>query len=117
MLAASLPVVLIENHVPDQPLPCVLGDNYEAGYTVTRHLLDLGHRSLAILRGPTKYSSLTDRLRGAFAAAGEAGVLVPPAFLPAPVSGHPKKGYVQMREILSGKHGPERPTAVVAVSD
>lgn len=114
MLAADLPVVLIENHVPDQPLPCVLGDNYEAGYTVTRHLLDLGHRSLAILRGPTKYSSLTDRLRGAFAAAGEAGVLVPPDLLPDPVSGHPKKGYVQMRGILKGD---TRPTAVVAVSD
>jgi len=55
-------------------------------------------------------------LRGAFAATAEAGVLVTPAFMPEPVSGHPKKGYVQMRQILSlGKT--ERPTAVVAVGD
>lgn len=116
MLGAALPVVLIENHVPHTPLRCVLGDNYEAGYVVTRHLLEGGHRSLAILRGPAKYSSLTDRLRGAFAAAGEAGVRVPAAFLPDPVSGHPRKGYVQMRQILALGET-ERPTAVVAVSD
>lgn len=94
MLSAALPVVLIENHVPDNPLRRVLGDNRDAGYAVTRHRLDRGHRSLAILRGPAKYSSLTDRIRGALAAAGEAGILVPPALMPDPVSGHPKKGYV-----------------------
>ncbi|MGH2560026.1 MAG: LacI family DNA-binding transcriptional regulator [Thermomicrobiales bacterium] len=110
----DLPLVLIENHAPDHKLRCVLGDNVEAGYVVTRHLLDLGHRSLAILRGPTKYSSLVDRFRGSLAAIAEAGLVVPPEFLPHPVSGHPKKGYLQMREIL---RLPERPTAVVAVSD
>lgn len=110
----ELPLVLIENHVPRHKLPCVLGDNFEAGYAVTRHLIDRGHRSLGILRGPTKYSSLVDRLRGCLAAAAEAGLLIPPAFMPWPVSGHPKKGYLQMREILSEA---TRPSAVVAVSD
>jgi LacI family transcriptional regulator len=110
----DLPLVLIENHAPNHSLRCVLGDNFEAGYAVTRHLLDLGHRSLAILRGPTKYSSLVDRWRGSLAAVAEAGLIVPPEFMPPPVSGHPKKGYLQMQEIL---RQPERPTAVVAVSD
>lgn len=114
MRELPLPLILIENHVPEHPLRCVLGDNFEAGYTVTRHLLDLGHRSIAVLRGPVKYSSLVDRLRGSLAALAEAGILVPPELMPAPVSGHPKKGYLQMREILDL---PDRPTAVVAVSD
>jgi LacI family transcriptional regulator len=34
--------------------------------------------------------------------------------MPQPVSGHPRKGYVQMQEIL---RLPERPTAIVAISD
>jgi LacI family transcriptional regulator len=110
----TLPLVLIENQAPDHRLDCVLGDNFEAGYTVTKHLLDLGHRSLAILRGPTKYSSLVDRLRGSLAAVAEAGLQVPTELMPQPVSGHPKKGYLQMREVLRSSH---RPTAVVAVSD
>jgi DNA-binding LacI/PurR family transcriptional regulator len=114
MQELDLPLVLIENQTPDHRLDCVLGDNFEAGYTVTRHLLDLGHRSLAILRGPTKYSSLVDRLRGSRAAVAEARLMVPEEMMPQPVSGTPKKGYLQMREVL---RQPNRPTAVVAVSD
>jgi DNA-binding LacI/PurR family transcriptional regulator len=112
--ALQAPLVLVESYLPDQQLPCVLGDNFVAGYTVMRHLLDLGHRSIAILRGPRKYSSLMDRLKGCLAAAAEAGILVPSEYMPHPVSGHPKKGYIQMHEIL---RLPQRPTAIVAISD
>jgi LacI family transcriptional regulator len=110
----GLPLVLIESHAPDRRVDCVVGDNFEAGYVVTRRLLDLGHRSVAILPGPTKYSSLVERLRGSLAALAEEGIVVPPELRPQPVSGHPKKGYLQMKEILQLS---ERPTAVVAVSD
>jgi LacI family transcriptional regulator len=110
----QLPLVLIENHTSTHRLDCVLGDNFEAGYLVTRHLLDLGHRRLAILPGPTKYSSLVERFRGSLAAVAEAGVVVPADLMPEPVSGQPMKGYLQMREVL---RAPQRPTGVVAVSD
>ena len=112
--AAQAPLVLIENHVEGHHLPSVLGDNFTAGYTVMRHLLSLGHREIAILRGPDKYSSLVDRLRGCLAAAAEAEVRIPEEFLPVTSSKHPQKGYPQMKEILAL---PQRPTAVVAISD
>jgi len=70
--ALQLPLVLVESYLPGQQLPCVLGDNFTAGYTVMEHLIERGHRSIAILRGPRKYSSLNDRLKGCFAAAAEA---------------------------------------------
>lgn len=111
---SQLPLVLIENQAADHRLNCVLGDNFEAGYAVTRHLLDLGHRDIAILRGPSKYSSLVDRFRGSLAAVAEAGLCLSDDHLPLPVSGHPKKGYAQMQEILRSSNPP---TAVVAVSD
>jgi len=111
---ASVPLVLIENHIEGHCLPCVLGDNWTAGYTVMRHLLSLGHREIAILRGPVKYSSLVDRLRGCLAAAAEANLPVPPHFLPEPVSEHPQKGYVQAKRLLALA---QRPTAIVAISD
>jgi LacI family transcriptional regulator len=40
--ASNLPVVLIENHIDDQRLPCVLGDNFTAGYTVTHQVQQSG---------------------------------------------------------------------------
>jgi LacI family transcriptional regulator len=74
---AAIPLVLIENHVEGHRLPSILGDNFTAGYTVTRHLLSLGHSEIAVLRGPAKYSSLVDRLRGCLAALAEAGLALP----------------------------------------
>ena len=112
--AAATPLVLIENHVEGHRLPSVLGDNFMAGYSVMRHLLRLGHRKIAVLRGPTKYSSLVDRLHGCLAAAAEAGIQIPPDYLPAADTAHPQKGYLQMKEVLSLPHPP---TAVVAISD
>jgi len=112
--ALHVPLVLVESYLPGQHIPTVLGDNFTAGYAVMQHVLNLGHRSIAILRGPRKYSSLNDRLKGCLAAAAEAGILIPTDFMPHPVSGHPKKGYVQMQEIL---RLPQRPTAIVAISD
>src|SRR5207253_11067807 len=53
--AVKLPLVLIENHISGHQLPCILGDNFMAGYTIMRHLLDLGHR--AIDRKSTRLNS------------------------------------------------------------
>lgn len=111
---AEIPLVLIENHIAGHRLPSILGDNFTAGYTVMRHLLNLGHRNIAVLRGPAKYSSLVDRWRGCLAALGEAELTISEAFLPAPVSEHPQKGYVQMKRVLALT---PHPTAVVAISD
>ena len=85
-----------------------------AGYQITRHILNQGHREIAILKGPSKYSSLVDRFLGCLAALAEAHILTPAAWMPEPTSGHPLKGYVQMQEILSLPH---HPTAVIAISD
>lgn len=110
----DVPVVLIESYIEGQTLPCILGDNFIAGYKIARYLLDQGHRDIAILRGPTKYSSLVDRYRGCLAALAEAHILTLPEWMPEPESGHPLKGYKQMQEILKLAH---HPTAVIAISD
>ena len=114
LTALDLPVVLIESYIADHGFPCVLGDNFMAGYQITRHMLNLGHRDIAVLKGPSKYSSLVDRLRGCMAAMAEEFLLFPPEWMPEPMSGHPLKGYVQMQEILAQDRCP---TAVIAISD
>lgn len=110
----NVPVVLIESYIEGQTFSAVLGDNFMAGYKITRHMLEKGHRKIGILKGPTKYSSLVNRLRGCLAAMAEANLLPPAEWMPQPVSGHPLKGYVQMKEILDL---PDHPTAVIAISD
>lgn len=111
--SAGRPVVLVENYQPD-PIHSVTADNFDAGRIMTEHLICLGHKRIGALIGPTKYSSLRDRLRGHQVAMLEHGLSLDPALQPLPVSGNPRKGYVQMQQLLAL---PERPTAVFAVSD
>ena len=108
------PVVLVENYVSTEPVHAVLADNFTAGLEVTTHLLDLGHTHIGALPGPAKYKSLVDRLRGHTIALLECGLSLDPALAPPPTPGHPRKGYVQMQQLLAL---PTPPTAVFAVSD
>ncbi len=110
---AGLPMVLIENFQAI-PIHSVTADNFTAGRIMTEYLIDLGHRRIGGIGGPAKYSSLNDRMRGHQIALAERGIAVDPCLQPPPVSGHPRKGYVQMQQLLALQ---EPPTAVFAVSD
>ncbi len=54
LTALDIPIVLIESYIADHGFPCVLGDNFMAGYQITRHILNLGHRDIASVEGPSQ---------------------------------------------------------------
>lgn len=110
---AGIPIVLVEN-LQNYTLHAVTADNFTAGRVMTEYLIKLGHRRIGALGGPDKYSSLRDRKRGYSIAMLENGLPLEPSLQPSPVSGNPRKGYVQMQQLLAL---PEPPTAVFAVSD
>lgn len=109
------PLVLLDNYLYDLPLNGVEIDHANGGYLATQHLIDLGHREIGFIAGPLKYRTLSDRADGYRRALMEAGIPIDPELIvsPSEVSGG-KKGYFEMRELLSR---PRRPTAVFAVSD
>ncbi|GAT74487.1 LacI family DNA-binding transcriptional regulator [Microbacterium hydrocarbonoxydans] len=80
----TLPASLRERRVPhalvlrtDGVSPSALGDDEEGGYFAARHLVDLGHRDIAVITGPWFTSSARARLAGARRAFDEAGIDVP----------------------------------------
>jgi LacI family transcriptional regulator len=109
----GVPMVLVENY-QNLPIHSVTADNFTAGRIMTEYLIELGHRRIGAIGGPDKYSSLRDRIRGHQIAMIENGLSLDPNLQPAPVSRNPRKGYVQMQQLLAL---PEPPTAVFAVSD
>lgn len=109
----GVPIVLIENY-QSFPIHSLTADNFTAGRVMTEYLIKLGHRRIGGIGGPWKYSSLRDRMRGHQVALIEHGIPIDPVLQPPPVSGNPRKGYVQMQQLLAL---PEPPTAVFAVSD
>jgi DNA-binding LacI/PurR family transcriptional regulator len=90
-------------------------DNEWGGYKAYQHLVQLGHRRIALIEGPPKYRTLTDRRWGALRAAEALGVPIRSEYRqPSISSGFPNKGYREMKQLLALQ---EPPTAVFAASD
>jgi LacI family transcriptional regulator len=60
----SLPTIIAMCPVDDCPFPYVGPDNVGGVYSATKHLIDLGHRSIAFLGGDSRYSTQRERLKG-----------------------------------------------------
>ncbi|GAA1751000.1 LacI family DNA-binding transcriptional regulator [Streptomonospora arabica] len=86
---AERPVVAVEGgEAPDLPVVCV--DQVGGGYLATRHLLDLGHRTVHHIAGPGDWLEAEGRIAGWRRALEEAGAPVPD-----PLHGdwRPRSGY------------------------
>jgi len=59
----GMPVVLVDRFFPGLEIPSVLVDDFEVGRMATKHLLELGHRRIAHIRGP-ELSPASLRYRG-----------------------------------------------------
>ncbi|MFC4535601.1 LacI family DNA-binding transcriptional regulator [Sphaerisporangium dianthi] len=75
----SIPLVVIDpTGEPLHHTPSVGATNWSGGMTATRHLLELGHRRIGMLSGPTQWPCCRARLDGYRAAMDAAGVPVDP---------------------------------------
>lgn len=90
-----------------------VGDDKLGGYLATRHLLDLGHRRIGIIAGPTYASSSRGRLAGYQWAMTEAGVAVDPAWIVESTFGI-DSGAEAAERLMSCA---ARPTAIFAMND
>jgi LacI family transcriptional regulator len=87
-------------------------DNEGAFYEATRFLLQLGHKSMALLNGPADLDFAFRRRLGTEKALAEKGLLLDPKHTRHSFMGD-EQGYRGMKEILLG---PDRPTAVLCAS-
>ncbi|MFT4294050.1 MAG: LacI family DNA-binding transcriptional regulator [Micropruina sp.] len=115
---ADLPVVLI-NATSPRGYPSVLPAEFEAGRTVTRTLLDAGHRDIAIIgvdreaaADPRQSVTIAIRYDGIFDALATAGVT--PSWVYSSLLWEPDTGYRAMRELLASD---ARPTGLICLND
>jgi DNA-binding LacI/PurR family transcriptional regulator len=113
LIDQGIPVTLVAREVPGVWAPCVRGDDKAGTYQVTKHLIEQGHRQIAMVGG--RRDSSTGRLRhmGWNEALIEAG-LDPAAQIDMPELMTQADGRAAVPAILGAA---ERPTAVVCFND
>ncbi|MGF9662041.1 LacI family DNA-binding transcriptional regulator [Arthrobacter crystallopoietes] len=95
--------------------PSALGDDEVGGYLAVRHLIDLGHRDIAVVTGPSFTSTGVARLAGARKALDEAGITPREPWLIAAGYGI-EDGFTAGEALLAQETG-KRPTALFAAND
>ncbi len=114
LAAARIPLVVIDP--PEEPGPGIRSvgtTNWQGCLTATRHLIELGHRRIAIIGGPEHLWSSRARLAGYRAALEAAGVTAAGELIRRDLF-CAEGGRRQARELLAL---PQPPTAIVAGND
>ena len=100
LAAADLPVVLVNRHREDLPLPSVVPDDAAGIRLAVAHLAQLGHRRIAHIAGPQDTSTGVARLRAFRAAAAEHGLARDDALVTCCGSWSEAGGARALRELL-----------------
>lgn len=112
-IASRFPLVLLSDTAAPGDYDALGVANRQGGIDATRHLLGLGHRRIAIVRGPDHNHDAADRLDGYLAALDEAGVPRDRA-LELPGDFTESSGHAAAERLL--RRG-RRPTAIFAAND
>ncbi|MFD7962983.1 LacI family DNA-binding transcriptional regulator [Streptomyces zaomyceticus] len=114
LAARSIPFVIVDPAGDPEPdVPSVGSANWSGGVAATRHLVELGHRRIAIITGPEDVLCSLARLDGYRSALGMAGLESDPALIRFG-DFHVEGGYAHALDLL---RLPDRPTAIFAGSD
>jgi LacI family transcriptional regulator len=109
----GLPIVLLNRYIDGMDVDRVISDNRGGSVIGGRHLLELGHRRIAVIRGPANTSTSRDRLAGLQEALADGGFPLDPELVREGTFSH-QSGYQHTRDLL---RLPDPPTAIVCGND
>jgi DNA-binding LacI/PurR family transcriptional regulator len=113
LLASPVPVVVLNTEPGGLPVPLITSDNRGGARLAAEHLLGLGHRRLAYVRGRASFSADVPRVEGFRAACAAAG-LRPDDWLELRGDGGVEGGERAARELIARDDGT---TAVACFND
>jgi LacI family transcriptional regulator len=113
LLRQKLPLVLVDRDLGDVQVDAVLTDNFQGGQLAARHLIELDHRRVACVTGPSNLTPSAQRAIGFCSAMADAGLPLDPSFI---LRGDftAESGYQAALAVLSRA---DRPTALFACND
>ncbi|OJV80904.1 MAG: hypothetical protein BGO37_15365 [Cellulomonas sp. 73-92] len=112
LIAAGIPVVVVDRRVDSYAGDTVFVDNYLAGRLAAEHLMQMGYHRIACIAGPSEVSTTEERLAG-FRDALAKGKNPVSSSMVRRANLRPEGGEVAMRGLLASAH---RPDAVFATN-
>ncbi|MEO6910193.1 MAG: LacI family DNA-binding transcriptional regulator [Edaphobacter sp.] len=114
-----IPTVLVGQQRSFGAMSSVMVDNEAGGYLALKHLQSLGHKDIAVIRGPLHLPDSSKRWDGMVRLAEETGIKLRPQWVvDLPNASDPHSGFdggaLLMKQMLKGK---KRPTAIAAFDD
>jgi LacI family transcriptional regulator len=112
--ARGFPFVVVDPRAPmPRDIAAVSAAHFAGARSITRHLVDLGHRRIGVVAGPDNWLASDARLAGHASALANVGVLPDPGLI---LSGEPTAqfGYHAAGQLLDL---PQRPTALIGFND
>jgi LacI family transcriptional regulator len=111
--ARRIPLVVVDRDLPDASVDSVLTDNAQGGWLAARHLIELGHRRIACITGPSDITPSAQRVTGYRQALGESNLALDETLI---LKGDFQygSGYRAARQLLATLHPP---TAIFACND
>lgn len=73
-IAQFTPIVLVARQLEGEDTCCFHMDNVDGGLQATQHLIELGHKKIAMIQGVAQHSDAMDRLAGYKQALASAGI-------------------------------------------
>jgi LacI family transcriptional regulator len=110
---AGLPVVFVDRELKGASFDSILVDNVDGARQAARHLLDLGHRRIAMISGPLNTTPGRGRYEGFVAELADHGIELDDQYCKV-ADFREKGGYDAMLHLLALT---ERPTAVFAANN
>ena len=110
LVQQGVPIVLAVRSVPGLDVDIVEPDNLAAGREAAQHLIELGHKSIAAIMGPSVVSTSAERLRGVLDVAGAA---IDPQNIVHGQYSH-DSGQSLLQRVMRGA---DPPTAIIAGND
>lgn len=115
LLGRHLPLVVVDRDFKKMVADYVVADNRRGGYLATSHLIELGHRVIACIAGPSAVTPSAERVTGYRDALDEHSLPFDSRLIRRGDFGA-ASGFEATRYFLS-RRGPHRPTAIFACND
>ena len=109
---SGVDVVEVDRRLADVPCDAVVLDNERGGRDATRHLLELGHRRIALLVADTDWTTDAGRLAGYVLAHDESGVRLDERLI-VPIAFHAPDAEERIAALVEKR----RPTAIFAANN